>query len=171
MKNPKIHPTATVFPGAVVLGDVTLMEDSSLWFGAVVRAELDQLTIGRRSNIQDNCVIHVDAGYPCHVGDGVTVGHGAILHGCTIGDNTLVGMGAVVLNGAVIGENCIIGARALITGGKEFPPGSLIMGVPAKVVRPLTEEEMESNRASAAHYVVSAREISEHLSRNPLKER
>ncbi len=164
MKNPKIHPAATVFPGAVVLGDVTVMEDSSIWFGAVVRAELDTLTIGRRSNIQDNCVIHVDAGAPCHVGDDVTVGHGAILHGCTIGDNTLVGMGAVVLNGAVIGENCIIGARALITGGKEFPAGSLIMGVPAKAVRLLTEEEIESNRASAAHYVESAREVAAHLS-------
>lgn len=164
MKNPKIHPTATVFPGAVVLGDVTLMEDSSVWFGAVIRAELDELTIGCRSNVQDNCVIHVDAGHPCHVGDGVTIGHGAILHGCTIGDNTLVGMGAVVLNDAVIGENCIIGARALVTGGKEFPPGSLIMGVPAKAIRPLTEEEIESNRVSAAHYVASAREVSRHLS-------
>ena len=164
MKNPKIHPAATVFPGAVVLGDVTIAEDSSIWFGAVVRAELDQLTIGRRSNVQDNCVIHVDHDHPCHVGDDVTIGHGAILHGCTIGDNTLVGMGAVVLNDAVIGENCIIGARALVTGGKVFPPNSLIMGVPAKVVRPLTDEEIESNRASATHYVESAREVSEHLS-------
>ena len=171
MKNPKIHPSATVFPGAVVLGDVELMEDSSLWFGAVVRAEYESLTIGRRSNVQDNCVIHVDTGHPCRIGDDVTIGHGAILLGCTIGDNTLVGMGAVVLNDAVIGENCIIGARALVTGGKVFPAGSLIMGVPAKVVRPLTEEEMESNRASAEHYVRSSREVATHLAQHPLKER
>lgn len=166
MKNPKIHPSATVFSGAVVLGDVTLMEDSSVWFGAVVRAEHDSLVIGRRSNVQDNCVIHVDTAHPCHVGDDVTIGHGAILHGCTIGDNTLVGMGAVVLNDAVIGKNCIIGARALVTGGKVFPDGSLIMGVPAKAVRPLTEEEINSNRESAAHYVACAREVAEHLSAN-----
>lgn len=164
MKKPKIHPTSTVFSGAVVLGDVTLMEDSSIWFGAVVRAEHDSLAIGCRSNVQDNCVIHVDAGHPCRVGDDVTVGHGAILHGCTIGDNTLVGMGAVVLNDAVIGKNCIVGARALVTGGKSFPDGSLIMGVPAKVVRPLTEAEIRSNRESAAHYVACAREVTEYLS-------
>ena len=97
MKIPQIHPSATVFPHAVVLGDVTLMEDSSLWFGAVVRAELDSLTVGRRSNIQDNCVVHVDSAHPCRIGDGVTVGHGAILHGCTIGSNSLIGLGAVVL--------------------------------------------------------------------------
>ncbi|MBR6554757.1 MAG: gamma carbonic anhydrase family protein, partial [Clostridia bacterium] len=131
MKIPQIHPSATVFPHAVVLGDVTLMEDSSLWFGAVVRAELDSLTVGRRSNIQDNCVVHVDSAHPCRIGDGVTVGHGAILHGCTIGSNSLIGMGAVVLNDAVIGDNCIVGARALVTGGKVFPDGWLIMGVPA----------------------------------------
>lgn len=163
MKNPKIHPSATVLPGAVVLGDVELMEDSSLWFGAVVRAEQASLTIGRRSNVQDNCVIHVDTGHPCRIGDDVTIGHGAILHGCSIGCNTLVGMGAVVLNDAIIGENCIIGARALVTGGKVFPSGSLIMGVPAKVVRPLTEEEIESNRASAEHYVRSARDVKDYL--------
>ena len=171
MKNPQIHPTATVFPHAVVLGDVTLMEESSIWFGAVTRAELDSLTVGRRSNVQDNCVIHVDASHPCRIGDDVTVGHGAILHGCTIGNNTLIGMGAVVLNDAVIGDNCIVGARALVTGGKVFPDGWLIMGVPAKAIRPLTEEELESNRASAAHYVASAREVSTHLAQHPLKER
>lgn len=163
MKNPSIDPSAAILPGAVVFGDVTLQEDSSIWFGAVVRAEYDHLTIGRRSNIQDNCVLHVDAQHPCRIGDDVTVGHGAILHGCTIGSNSLVGMGAVVLNDAVIGENSIVGARALVTGGKTFPPGSLIMGVPAKAVRPLTEEEMESNRASAAHYVTAARQVLAHL--------
>ena len=105
------------------------------------------------------------------IGDDVTVGHGAILHGCTIGNNTLIGMGAVVLNDAVIGDNCIVGARALVTGGKVFPAGSLIMGVPAKVVRPLTEEEMESNRTSAEHYVRSSREVATHLAQHPLKER
>lgn len=171
MKIPQIHPSATVFPHAVVLGDVTLMEDSSLWFGAVVRAELDSLTVGRRSNIQDNCVVHVDSAHPCRIGDGVTVGHGAILHGCTIGSNSLIGMGAVVLNDAVIGDNCIVGARALVTGGKVFPDGWLIMGVPAKAVRPLTEEEIESNRASAEHYVHAAREVAAHLVQHPLKER
>ena len=171
MKIPQIHPSATVFPHAVVLGDVTLMEDSSLWFGAVVRAELDSLTVGRRSNIQDNCVVHVDSAHPCRIGDGVTVGHGAILHGCTIGSNSLIGMGAVVLNDAGIGDNCIVGARALVTGGKVFPDGWLIMGVPAKAVRPLTEEEIESNRASAEHYVHAAREVAAHLAQHPLKER
>ena len=158
MKNPKIHPAATVFPGAVVLGDVTIAEDSSIWFGAVVRAELDQLTIGRRSNVQDNCVIHVDHDHPCHVGDDVTIGHGAIIHGCKIGNNCLVGMGAIVLDGAVIGDDCLVAAGSLVTGKMDAPAGSLIMGNPAKVVKEMTPEQIASNKTSAKHYVELAQQ-------------
>lgn len=169
MKNPKIHPAAVVLPGTVLLGDVTVGAQSSVWFGTVIRAEHDALIIGARTNIQDNSVLHVDNGHRCTVGDGVTIGHGAIVHGCTVGDNTLVGMGAVILNDAQVGRDCVIGARALVTQGKVIPDGSLVMGVPGKVVRPLTPEEIESNRRSAAHYVEEAREVAAHLA--VLKER
>ena len=157
MKNPQIHPTATVFPHAVVLGDVTLMEESSIWFGAVARAELDSLTVGRRSNVQDNCVIHVDASHPCRIGDDVTIGHGAILHGCTIGNNTMVGMGAIVLSGAKIGSNCLIGAGAVVTGKMDAPDGSLLLGNPAKIVKEVTPEMIEEIKKDAALYIQLAR--------------
>lgn len=149
----QIASTARVARGAILVGNVTLGEQSSVWYNAVARADNEPITIGARSNIQDCCVLHVDEGNPIQIGDGVTVGHGAILHGCTIGDNSLIGMGAVVLNGARIGKNCIIGAAALVTQGMEVPDSSMVLGVPAKVRRPLTEEEIEGNRRAAAEYV------------------
>jgi carbonic anhydrase/acetyltransferase-like protein (isoleucine patch superfamily) len=142
---------------AVILGNVELEEDVGVWFGAVVRGDNERITIGRGSNIQDNCVLHTDPGFPMTVGTRCTIGHRTILHGCTIGDGSLVGMGATILNGARIGKNCLIGAAALVTEGKEFPDGSLVVGAPAKVVRELTDNEIEQLARSAEHYVVNAR--------------
>jgi len=163
MKTPQIDPSAFLAPGAVVMGDVTVAEECSVFFGAVIRAEHDSITIGRGTNIQDNCVLHVDTGFPMTLGQGVTVGHGAILHGCTVGDNTLIGMGAIVLNGAVIGRNCLIGAGALVTQNTVIPDGSLAFGSPARVHRELTEEELAANARSSAGYVAEAREYREAL--------
>ena len=155
----QIASTARVARGSVLVGEVTLGEESSVWYNAVVRADNAPIVIGARSNIQDCCVLHVDEGHPIQIGDGVTVGHGAILHGCTIGDNSLIGMGAVVLNGAQIGKNCIIGASALVTQGMQVPDGSMLLGVPAKVRRPLTEEEIKSNRRAAEEYIHSMKTL------------
>ena len=157
MKTPQIDPTVFIAPNATVLGNVTIGVDCSVFFGAVVRAEHDAITIGGGTNIQDNCVLHVDEGFPLSVGQNVTVGHGAILHGCTVGDNTLIGMGAIVLNGAVIGRDCIIGAGALVTGNTVIPDGSLAVGSPAKVRRQVTADEIAANDASAAGYVAEGR--------------
>ena len=145
----------TVFKadGCHIVGDVTIGKHSSVWYNAVIRADTDRIIIGESTNIQDNCVLHVDAGHPLTVGNGVTVGHSAILHGCTIGDNTLIGMGSIILNDAVIGRDCIIGAGTLVTQKKTIPDGSLVYGNPAKVVRALTEEEIASNRHSAEEYL------------------
>lgn len=140
---------------ASVIGGVTLDDDVGIWFGAVLRGDGEPIVIGAESNLQDMAVVHTDPGCPVTVGRGCTIGHRAILHGCTIGDNTLVGMGAVILNRARIAENCIVGAGALVTEGREVPQGSLVMGVPAKVVRPLTPDEVGRNRISAAHYVAN----------------
>ncbi len=156
MKTPAIHPSVFVAPGAFVLGDVTLSEGSSVFFGAVIRSEYTSITVGRNSNIQDNCVLHTDPRQPLVIGQDVTVGHGAILHSCTIGDNSLIGMGAIVLNGACIGSNCIVAAGALIPQNAVIPDGSLVMGSPGKVRRPLTAEEIEANRRSAQGYVEKA---------------
>ena len=156
MQTPVIHPTAFVAPNATVLGDVVLEENTSVFFGAVIRSEFVTITVEADTNIQDNCVLHADPGLPMTIGRGCTVGHGAILHSCTIGDNTLVGMGAIVLNGAVIGENCIIAAGALIPQGAVIPAGSLVMGSPGKVRREVTAAEMDANRASARGYVAEA---------------
>ena len=138
---PVIHETAFVADNATVRGNVTIGEGAGIYFGAVLRAETDPITIGPGTNIQDNCVLHADPGFPT-----------AILHGCTIGDNTLVGMGAIVLNGAVVGRDCIIAAGALVTQGAVIPDGSMVMGAPGKVRRPLTPEEIASNAAAAADY-------------------
>ncbi|MBE6990686.1 MAG: gamma carbonic anhydrase family protein [Ruminococcaceae bacterium] len=156
LKKPAIDPSAFVAPNAAVLGDVTLGAGCSVFFGAVVRAEYDAITVGEHTNIQDNCVLHVDEGFPMHIGRDVTVGHGAILHGCTVGDNSLIGMGAIVLNGAVIGRNCIVGAGALVPQNAVIPDGSLAVGFPAKVRRAVTEEEIAANADSAAGYVEEA---------------
>ncbi|MFN8457532.1 MAG: gamma carbonic anhydrase family protein [Anaerolineae bacterium] len=149
----QVHPTAFIAPGAVIVGDVTLAEEVSVWFNATLRGDSTPVTIGPRSNIQEGCIFHADPGFPAIIGAGVTVGHGAVIHGAQVGDNTLVGIRAVLLNGVVVGENCIIGAGALLTQGKHFPPGSMILGAPAQVVRPVTPEEIERNRHAAAEYV------------------
>ena len=156
MKTPNIHPSAFIAPNATVMGEVTVGAQSSLFFGAVVRSEFVPIVIGRGTNIQDNCVLHADPGLPMAVGEDVTVGHGAILHSCTVGDNSLIGMGAIVLNGAVIGRNCIVAAGALVPQGMVVPDGSLVMGSPAKVRRELTDQEIEANRQSAEGYVREA---------------
>jgi carbonic anhydrase/acetyltransferase-like protein (isoleucine patch superfamily) len=152
-----IDPSAFLAPGAVVVGDVTMGAESSLWFSAVIRSDCEAVSLGRRTNVQDGCVLHADPGYPCRIGDGVTIGHRAIVHGAEVGDNVVVGMGAIVLNGARIGRDSIIAAGAVVTEGAEVPPGSLVMGVPGKVRRALTSEEIEHNRLAAAHYVENAK--------------
>ena len=141
-----------VAPDANVIGDVELRAGASVWFGATLRGDNELILIGEGSNVQENSVIHTDMGFPCTLGAGVTVGHKVMLHGCTIGDGSLIGMGATVLNGAVIGKNCVIGAGALVTEGKEIPDGSLVMGMPAKVLRPIEDRHIEMNRGAAQHY-------------------
>ena len=152
---------AFVAANATVRGDVTVGKGSSIFFGAVVRTELVPITIGEDTNIQDNCILHTDAGFPLTVGSGCTIGHGAILHGCTVGDNTLIGMGTTVLNGAVIGRDCIVGAGSLVPQGMVIPDGSMAFGSPAKIRRPLTEEEIANNRGTAALYCREAAEYAE----------
>ncbi len=154
-KKPQLPPEGEywVAPTAVVLGDVILEAGASIWFGAVLRGDTDRLTVGENSNIQDGSVLHADDGAPLTIGRDVTVGHKVMLHGCTIGDNSLIGIGAVVLNGAVIGKNCLIGAGALVTEGKVIPDGSLVMGSPGKVVRALSEGQIQAITVSAGHYV------------------
>ena len=158
MRQPTISAQAMLAKDAVVCGDVTIAQDCSIWFHAVLRAESAAIRIGTGSNIQDNCVIHVDPGFDVEIGEQVTVGHGAILHGCTIGDGTLIGMGSTVLNGAKIGAGCIIGAGSLVTQNAVIPDGAMAFGRPARVVRPLTEGERAQNLLSAQDYVEEARE-------------
>lgn len=146
-----------IAPTAAVMGNVILKKNASVWFGATLRGDNDPIVIGENSNIQDGSVLHTDAGSPLTIGRDVTVGHMVMLHGCTIGDESLIGIGAVVLNGAKIGKNCLVGAGSLVTEGKEFPDGSMIMGTPAKVVRELSPEQIEGLRQSARHYVENAR--------------
>jgi carbonic anhydrase/acetyltransferase-like protein (isoleucine patch superfamily) len=145
-----------VAPDASVIGKVKLGRDVGIWFGAVLRGDNEPISVGDRTNLQEHVMVHTDPGYPVMVGEGCTIGHRAILHGCTIGDNSLVGMGAVILNGAVIGDNCLVGAGALVTEGKVFPDGSLIMGAPAKAVRQLDEKAIEGLKRSAERYVHNA---------------
>jgi carbonic anhydrase/acetyltransferase-like protein (isoleucine patch superfamily) len=153
---PQMAGSAWVADSAQVMGNVHLHEESSVWFGAVLRGDTETITVGKGSNVQDGTVMHADYGFPLVVGERVTIGHQVMLHGCTIGDETLIGIGATVLNGAKIGKNCLVGARSLVTEGKEFPDGSMILGSPAKVVRQLTPEQIEGLRRSAAHYVENA---------------
>ncbi|KGF67268.1 acetyltransferase [Hoeflea sp. BAL378] len=150
---------------AQVIGQVVLEEGAGIWFGSVLRGDNEAIRIGEGSNIQENCILHTDMGFPLTVGKGCTIGHSAILHGCTIGDNSLVGMGATVLNGARIGENCLIGAGALVTEGKVIPDNSLVVGSPARVVRTLEPEAADMLRQSAAHYVENARRFAAGLKR------
>jgi carbonic anhydrase/acetyltransferase-like protein (isoleucine patch superfamily) len=142
-----------IAPNAVVAGHVILKKNASVWFGAVLRGDNEPITIGENSNIQDNSVLHTDLGRPLTIGDNVTVGHMVMLHGCTVGDGALIGIGSIVLNGAKIGKNCLVGAGALITEGKEFPDGTMILGAPAKVVRELSPEQAAALGLSAKSYV------------------
>ena len=162
---PEIHPTAYVADSATLIGKVRLGESVSIWFGATIRGDNELIDVGDYSNIQEGSVLHTDKGYPLTIGKGVTVGHQAMLHGCTIGDGCLIGIQAVVLNGARIGKNCLIGAGALITEGKEFPDNSLIIGSPAKVARTLTEEQLEGLRRSAQTYAERGAYFKHHLKR------
>lgn len=154
-----------VAPDAHVIGRVALGDEASVWFGAVLRGDNEPIAIGARSNVQEGAMLHADPGFPCTVGDDVTVGHHAILHGCTVGDGALVGMGSTVLNGARIGAGCLVGANALITEGKEFPENSLVVGAPAKAVRTLDAAAVERLRESARHYVANWRRFAAGLKR------
>jgi carbonic anhydrase/acetyltransferase-like protein (isoleucine patch superfamily) len=156
-----------VAQSAEVIGNVVLEEDVGIWFGAVLRGDNETIRIGRGSNVQDLSVLHTDPNFPLTVGEGCTIGHRAILHGCTIGDHSLVGMGSTILNGARIGAHCLIGANALITEGKEIPDRSLVVGAPGGLVRTLGEDEIARLHRSAAHYVVNARRFAAGLTRLP----
>ena len=148
-----IDDSAFIAPGAVILGDVRIGAHSSVWYNAVLRGDTEAIAIGPRTNVQDGAVIHVDAGMPCLIGAGVTIGQRAVVHGALIEDDVLIGIGAIVLSGAQIGHDCIIGAGTLVTGRSVIPPRSMVLGVPGRVVRPLTAEEAQSIRAAAEHYV------------------
>ncbi|OZC85303.1 gamma carbonic anhydrase family protein [Rhodococcus sp. 06-418-1B] len=145
--------SAWVAPTAVVIGRVTLGSEVGVWYGSVIRADDETIRIGDRTNIQDGCVLHADPGFPLAVGTGVSLGHNAVLHGCTIGDDVLIGMGAIVMNGAVVGQGSLVAAGAVVTAGAVVPSGSLVAGIPGKVRRSLTSDEIEGNRANARSYV------------------
>ncbi|MEC3915924.1 gamma carbonic anhydrase family protein [Nocardia sp. CDC160] len=150
---PQVDEGAWIAPNATVVGRVRLEAEVSVWYSAVLRGDMDEISVGARSNIQDGCVLHADPGFPCTVGAGVSVGHNAILHGCTVEDDVLIGMGATVLNGAVIGAGSLIAANALVPEGAQIPPGSLVAGVPGKVRRELSEAERDHIRLNAAAYL------------------
>jgi len=164
-RTPDLDPTAFVAAGARIVGGVTLARGASVWYNAVLRADGDTITVGANSNLQDNVSVHVDAGRPVVIGENVSVGHNAVIHGCTIGDGSLVGMGAVVLNGARIGSGCLIAGGAVVLEGSEIPDGSLVAGVPGKVRRELTEEERAGLLENAEHYLAHVRE---HLEASPI---
>jgi carbonic anhydrase/acetyltransferase-like protein (isoleucine patch superfamily) len=157
------HADSWVAPNATLVGKVKLESGASVWFNAVLRGDNELIHIGENSNVQDGTVMHTDMGFPLTIGKGVTIGHNAMLHGCTVGDYSLIGINAVILNGAKIGKNCIIGANSLIGEGKEIPDGSLVMGSPGKVVRELTESQKKMLEASAAHYVHNAQRYARDL--------
>ncbi len=163
---PQIDPDAWIAPGCHIIGKVRLAPAVSVWFGAVLRGDNEPIEVGAGSNIQENAVLHTDWGYPLTIGAGCTIGHKAMLHGCVIGDNALIGMGATVLNGAVIGRDCLIGAGALVTEGKVIPDGSLVMGAPGRVVRQLDEAGIARLRASALSYQNNARRFRDGLQEN-----
>ena len=159
-QNIHLHETAFLAPGAVAVGDVEIGENASVWYNATLRGD-SPLRIGARTNIQDNAVLHAEPGHEVHVGEDVSIGHGAIVHGCRVGSNTLIGMGAIILNDAVIGSNCLIGAGALVTQGKVIPDGSLVIGSPAVVKRALNEEEIAAIRENAVEYLRLMKEYKE----------
>jgi carbonic anhydrase/acetyltransferase-like protein (isoleucine patch superfamily) len=156
---PRLDPSAWLASGAVVVGDVVLGAESSVWFGAVLRADVHSIRVGARTNLQDHCVVHVTRDrFPTRIGDEVTVGHRAVVHGCTVDDGALIGIGAIVLDGARVGEGALVGAGALVAPGTEVPPGALVLGVPARVVRSLSDQEQKLQRERALQYVETARE-------------
>jgi len=157
-RRPEIADDVFVAPDAAVIGDVCLKENSSVWFSAVIRGDIERITVGHGSNVQDGTVMHTDPDNPCTLGDYVTVGHMAMLHGCQVGDSSLIGIGATLMNGSRIGKNCIVGAHTLITEGKQFPDGVLIMGTPGKIVRELNADDFARIRANADRYVTRARQ-------------
>lgn len=165
--SPQTPPNGRYFvaESAVVVGDVVLEEDSSVWFGSVLRGDNERITVGKRSNVQDGCILHTDPGFPLVIGDDCSLGHGAIVHGCTIGDCTLIGMGAVVLNGAKIGKHCLVGAGALVTEGKEFPDYSMIIGAPARAVKTLGPEFEVRQLGSSGRYVANGRRFRDEMKR------
>lgn len=155
-KQPALGKQVFICKGATVVGDVTLGDYASVWYGAVLRGDINRIVIGNYSNVQDNAVLHLADELPCIIGDYVTIGHAAVVHGATVCNESLIGMGAVILDGAEIGEQCIVGARSLVTPGTKIPPGSMVMGAPAKVVRPLTEKEREGLKYWAQKYACNA---------------
>ncbi|ABX31379.1 ferripyochelin binding protein (fbp) [Petrotoga mobilis SJ95] len=159
-KYPVVQEDVFLAPGCQIIGDVKIAKGSSIWYNATLRADIGSITIGEFSNIQDNSVVHIDTEYPTIIGNYVTIGHNAIIHGCEISDNCLIGMGAIILNGAKIGEGCLIGAGALVTENKIIPPKSLVLGVPAKVIRNLTDEEFEQIKEHAKEYFNLAKSYS-----------
>lgn len=159
MAGSKIDKNAVVAKGAIVLGDVTMESDSSVWYNAVVRGDINSIRIGEGSNVQDNAVLHVDREFPLTIGRQVTVGHGAVLHGCTIEDQALIGMGAIILNGAVVGKGSIVAAGALVTQNMLIPAGSLVMGSPAKIRREVTAEELQASIQNAENYIRESKEV------------
>jgi len=163
--SPNLGQGVWVAPNATVIGDVHLGDNASVWFGVVIRCDNEPVHVGDNTNIQDNSVLHSDAGLPLKIGKGVTVGHKAMLHGCTIGDNCLVGIGTTILNGAVIGKNCIIGAHALVTEGKQIPDNSLVVGAPGRVIKTLDTPQIQLLKASALHYVENAKRFKAGLSK------
>lgn len=156
--NPDIHSSCFIADNACIIGKVKMCEDASIWFGAVLRGDANSIYVGRESNIQDNCTVHVDADSPVHIGEDITIGHNAIIHGCTIGDCTLIGMGSIIMNGAVIGSETIVGAGSLITENKNIPSGVLCMGSPARVIRKLTDEEKRNLKHTAESYVKESKD-------------
>lgn len=152
-----------IAPTAVLIGDIKIHSGSSIWFGSVLRGDNELITVGENSNIQENSVLHTDPGFPLTIGHGCTIGHKAMLHGCIIGNNSLIGMNATILNGAKIGQNCLIGAGALVSEGKEIPDNSMVIGFPGKVHRQLSENEIEGLRSSATHYMQNAKRFSQTL--------
>lgn len=159
MNQPIIHPSVFVAPGASVTGDVRIGENSSIWYNAVLRGDMAQIVIGKNTNVQDGCILHTDPGSLLRLGDFVTVGHGAILHGCTVQEGSLIGMGAIVLDGAVIGRNCLVGAGALVTHNTIVPDGCLVLGSPAKIKRRLSAQELENLRDNAYEYIKLTKEM------------
>jgi carbonic anhydrase/acetyltransferase-like protein (isoleucine patch superfamily) len=161
---PKIHPSAFIAPGAMIIGAVTIGEESSVWFNCVLRGDLEYIEVGERTNIQDGTVVHLDPGFPCVIGDDVTIGHGAIIHGCTVGDGAMISMGATILTGAKIGERAIIAAGAVVREGQEIPPDTLAMGLPAQVRREVTPADLERVRSGREGYVARGQLMRKSLS-------